>query len=97
MTTKEETKVQYLIARSDATKWELGLDDMYNEEQVLSIMGMLAYMENVERGFGHLNDQKLYNSERIENADAGNKLFAEACAGFVFFKKCILLRKQMKM
>ena len=97
MTTKEEKKAQYLIARSDATKWELGLDDKYNEEQVLTIIGILSYMENVERGFGHCNDQKLYNSERMEDADADNNLFAEACVGFAFSKKYILLRKQMKM
>lgn len=92
---KCQMKTPYFIAKSNAINWELGLDDKYNEEQVLSIMGMLAYMENMERGFGHRNDQQLYESERNEDVD--DKLFMEACIGFEFFKKCILLRKQMKM
>ena len=36
----------YCVARKCAAVWELGLEGRYSEDEIMSIMGMLSYMEN---------------------------------------------------
>lgn len=78
---------EYEIARSEAKKWELMVYEKYiNGEQYL-IMGMLAYLENIERGFGKHNDEKQYAN--IRKNDTSGRLFAETLRGFELSKKYI--------
>ena len=55
----------------------------------MSIMGILAYLENVERGFGRYNNEKVYASARKD--DVSGELFEEATRGFELSKKYIAL------
>ena len=78
---------EYEIARSEAKKWGLMVYEKYiNGEQYL-IMGMLAYLENIERGFGKHNDEKQYAN--IRKNDTSGRLFAETLRGFELSKKYI--------
>ena len=78
---------EYEIAKSQAKEWELAVYAKYiNGEQYL-IMGMLAYLENIERGFGKYNNEKQYAS--IRKNDTSGRLFAETLRGFEFSKKYI--------
>ena len=81
-------------AMNAAAKWELDLDDRYSEDDALSIKGMLSYLENIECGFGHLNDEALFKSER--QADSNGELYKEAVLGFTFSQKYIRLRRSLK-
>ena len=82
---------EYTAAMNAAAKWELDLDDRYSEDDALSIKGMLSYLENIECGFGHLNDEALFKSER--QADSNGELYKEAVLGFTFSQKYIRLRR----
>lgn len=82
-----ELSNEFEIARSEAKRWELMVYEKYiNGEQYL-IMGMLAYLENIERGFGKHNDEKQYAN--IRKNDSSGLLFAGALRGFEFSKKYI--------
>lgn len=78
-----------------ASEWEKSLDHIYNEEEVITIMNILSYHDNVFRGFGHLNDQGLYRDEC--RMDRSGKLFEEAMHGLelhIAVQKHSLLRKR---
>ena len=85
---------EYAAVTKAANLWELDVEARYCEDEILSIMGMLSYLENIERGFGHLNDEALFKDER--QADSDGKLYEEAVKGFEHFKKCIQLRRLLK-
>jgi hypothetical protein len=80
---------QYEIARNEAKKWEIGVCEKYIKREQYLIMGMLAYLENIERGFGKYNNEKQYAS--IRKNDTSGRLFAETLRGFEFTKKYIYI------
>ena len=86
--------VQHDVAMKNASDWEDEVDKQYDEEDALTIMGMVSYLENIESGFGHLNDEKLFKSER--QSDVHGILYEEAMKGFEFGKKCIHLRALLR-
>lgn len=77
-----------------ANDWENEVDKVYGEEDALAIVGMLSYLENIEGGFGHRNDEKLFKSEK--ESDVNDVLYEEALKGFELSKKCIHLRGQLR-
>ena len=91
---KRSLTVQHDAAMKDANDWEDEVDRQYNEEDALTIMSILSYFENIERGFGHLNDELMFKSER--QSDVHGVLFEEATKGFELAKKCIHLRAQLR-
>ena len=91
MNQKKELDELYCAARKCAAVWELGLEGRYSEDELMSIMGMLSYMENIERGYGHLNDEAVFASER-----RSGRLYEEAVRGFVLSKEYIRLRLLVK-
>jgi hypothetical protein len=70
---------------NDGGRWEYGLEEKYNEDQIDSIMGMLSYMVNVYNGFGRSNDESLYKDER--ESDVTGALYQEARNGFEISKR----------
>ena len=86
--------VQHDAAMKNANDWEDGVDRQYNEEDALTIMSMLSYFENIERGFGHLNDELMFKSER--QSDVHGVLYEEATKGFELAKRCIHLRALLR-
>ncbi len=72
-------KRMFEIKYHNATAWEIGLQSLYTEEQIISIENMLSYELNKRRGFGKRNDEECYRRER--GSDVGNKLYAEAMYG----------------
>lgn len=72
-------KEDYERAFKAACDWEMELPERYDEEKELSIISMLGYLDNIENGFGHRNDERLYRDERA--ADRTGKLFEEANRG----------------
>lgn len=80
----------YATALKNANDWEDDVDNQYGEDDAMTIMGMLSYLENKERGFGHLNDEKLFQSER--SSDIEGVLYEEAKKGFELSKICFQLR-----
>jgi hypothetical protein len=60
----------------------------------MSIIGMLSYLDNIERGFGHKNDEELFKSERKD--DTTGRLYEEAKKGFEFSKKYIHLGRSLR-
>jgi hypothetical protein len=80
---------EYEAARSKAREWENFVYQTFSKSDQLSIMGLLAYLENKERGFGRHNDEKVFAS--IRKGDVCGQLFAEATRGFDFSKKYIVL------
>ena len=86
--------VQHDAAMKNANDWEDGVDRQYNEEDALTIMSMMSYFENIERGFGHLNDELMFKSER--QSDVHGVLYEEATKGFELAKRCIHLRALLR-
>eukprot|EP01041_Mallomonas_annulata_P009647 gene9647-20050_t len=84
---------EYVLASQKANNWEAYVNGRYDEEDVLTIMGMLSYLDNIERGFGDLNDQLLFESER--ESDVHGILYKEAVEGSKLTKKCIHLLEQL--
>jgi hypothetical protein len=78
---------EYEIARSEAEKWKIMVYEKYINGEQHSIISMLAYLENIERGFGKHNDEKQYAN--IRKNDTSGRLFAETLRGFEFSKKYI--------
>lgn len=66
---------EYKAAREKAREWEHYVYGKFNKTDQLSIMGMLAYLKNMERGFGRYSDENTYASVR-EN-DASGRLFED--------------------
>ncbi len=79
---------------NDGGRWEIGLEEKYNEEQIDSIMGMLSYMVNAHNGVGRFNDEILYKDER--ESDVTGLLYQEACCGFKISKRNNDLRKEIE-
>ena len=65
--------------------WELGLDVRYKEEEVISIMNMLSYLDNQRRGHGKGNDEPCYKEERL--ADTNDRLYNEAVHGLELLER----------
>ena len=80
----------YKTAIKASADWEMYLNCHYDNEEVLSIMGMLSYLVNCERGFGHMNNEHLFKEER--DNDTTGKLYEEALKGFEFSKRCISIK-----
>jgi hypothetical protein len=88
------TAAQYNAAIKAAAEWEFGVEIKYCDDDILTIMGLLSYLENIELeniecGFGHLTEK-----ERQE--DSNGELYIEAMRGFSLSKKYIHLRKVLK-
>lgn len=96
---EDEKKIkEYFEALQASGDWEMYVESHYDEEEIFSIMGMLSYLENCERGFGHLNDEKLFQDEI--QSDKSGKLYKEALKGFELSKKYINLahvNKKLKL
>lgn len=73
------------IALKSAIDWEIYVKNHYSEEEFGSIIGMVCYLENIENGFGHRNNEIWFHSERKK--DTSEKLFREAKYGFEISKK----------
>lgn len=87
---KNNNNTEYASAKQAANAWELGLEERYTEDKILSIMSMLSYLVNVDRGYGHLNNEALYRAERAE--DANGRLYQETCKGLELTRKCRQLK-----
>lgn len=74
-------------------EWELKLEKKYNDEQIISIMNMLSFLENEHNGFNHFNDKSLYEEER--KADVTGLLYEEASRGFKISKKNIDMQNEI--
>eukprot|EP01041_Mallomonas_annulata_P009806 gene9806-20396_t len=85
---------QYAAAIKAAGEWECSLYARYSEKNIVSIMGMYSYLDNIELGFGHLNDENLFNSER--RADISGRLYKEATLRSSFSKIYLRLRRPLK-
>ena len=46
----------YEIARKNAREWKFSVYSEYTKSEQYLIMGMLAYLENIERGFEKYNN-----------------------------------------
>lgn len=74
-------------------EWELKLEKIYNDEQIVSIINMLTFLENEYNGFSRFNDKSLYEEER--KADVAGLLYQEACRGFKISKRNIDLQNEI--
>ena len=81
--------VEYDVARSRAREWVLHVYSTFSKGDQHSIMGILAYLENVERGFGRYNNENIYASVRKD--DISGQFYEEASRGFEFSKQYIAL------
>ncbi len=77
----EKKKFEY----DNAKDWEIGLDSLYNEDEVISILNIVSCIENKRRGFGNKNDDECYREER--KADKSNKLYKEALYGLELLER----------
>ena len=55
---------EYDAARSKAREWKLHVRSKFTKRDQFSIMGILAYLENIERGFGRYDNEKVYSSKK---------------------------------
>jgi len=79
------------VAIAAAREWEISLEEKYNnEDEALSILGMMSYHMNKERGFGKRNDEIEYRSLREQ--DIGGRWYEEALRGCEFMRECDLIR-----
>ena len=78
---------EYEIAKSESEKWKIMVHEKYINGEQHSIISMLAYLENIERGFGRYNDEKKF--EDIRKKDITGRLFTETIRGFAMSKKYI--------
>lgn len=74
-------------------EWEIDLEKKYNDEQIISIMNMLSFLENEHNGFSRFNDKSLYEEER--KMDVTGLLYREACRGFKISKRNINLQNEI--
>jgi hypothetical protein len=81
--------VEYDAARSRAREWELHVYSKFSKGDQHSLMGILAYLENIERGFGRYTNEKVYASVRKD--DISGQFYEEASRGFEFSKQYIAL------
>lgn len=51
---------EYIAARSRAREWELNVYGKFSKTDQLSITGILAYLEDIERGIGRDDNEKVY-------------------------------------
>ena len=79
----------YNEARRRARQWEEHIYCTYTKIERLSIMGMLAYLENVERGLCECNHEEGFLLARKD--DSSGQLFDEALWGLAFSKEYIML------
>lgn len=79
----------YDAARKKSRDWELSVRTRFNKTDQLSIMSMLAYFDNIERGFSRHNDEEFYIAQRT--CDTSGQLYEEAVCGFEYSKKLIHL------
>ena len=77
----EKRKIEY----DNAKDWEIGLDSLYNEDEVISILNIVSCIENKLRGFGNRNDDECYWEER--KADKNNRLYEEAIYGLELLER----------
>jgi len=71
--------VETINKSQNAGEWENNLTKLYDEEEIISILNILSYLDNQRRGYGKLNDEECYTEER--NADKNNRLYDEALRG----------------
>ena len=74
-------------------EWEIDLEKKYNDEQIISIMNMLSFLENEHNGYSRFNDKSLYEEER--KMDVTGLLYREACRGFKISKRNINLQNEI--
>jgi len=67
-------------------EWENKVETTYNEEDVLSIHGMISYFENIFNNYGKYNDENLFQSEI--NSPNGQNLLKEAKIGWELLLLC---------
>lgn len=75
---------EYEKSISETKKWKSNIYENYIKREQYLIFGMLAYLENIERGFGKYNDEKLYRN--IRKNDTSGRLYAETLHGFQISK-----------
>jgi hypothetical protein len=76
---------KWKIEYDNAKDWEIGLDSLYNEDEVISILNIVSCIENKRRGFGNRNDDECYWEER--KADKNNRLYEEALYGLELLER----------
>ena len=89
-----ETKNKRIIEYDNATDWENGLDRLYIEDEIISILNIVSCIENKRRGFGNKNDDKCYCEER--EANKNNILYEEAIYGLKLLEKGRLKNSKKK-
>jgi len=92
---KDEFEIAMSAAMSAAiaagSEWEISLEEKYNnEDEVLSILGMLSYHMNKEHGFGKRNDEIEYRS--LRQKDKSGRWYEEALRGCEFMRECDRIR-----
>eukprot|EP01031_Cornospumella_fuschlensis_P034199 gene34199-41398_t len=70
---------------SNASEWEIALNKRYGEDEIISIMNMVSYLENERRGFDCSNEEEDYREER--QADQDNRLYSEAMLGLQLLER----------
>jgi hypothetical protein len=91
---KESINEDLENARKLASEWELNVDKLYGEEEVITIFNLLNYHGNVDRGFARANDEQLYQSELKKDIDG--ILFVEAMRGLEFERGWRKIWKEVK-
>lgn len=89
-TEEDEEEKEIKIAFDANVDWEINLESVYSEEEIISIINMLSYHTNVDNGFGRANDESLYRSEKRN--DINGTLFDEAMRGLQLERKWKELR-----
>jgi hypothetical protein len=74
-----------IIEFQDYKEYQLFMDDIYDEEQQITIENFISYYMNKFKGFGHLNCEETYQDE-LKN-DINGKLHEFAMIGFNLLKK----------
>ena len=80
-----ETKNKRIIKYDNDTDWKNGLDRLYNEDEIISILNIVSCIENKRRGFGNKNNDECYREER--EADKNSRLYEEAIYGLKLLEK----------
>jgi hypothetical protein len=80
------------LARNAYEEWENRVEKAYNEDDILSIHGIISYLQNQHNGYGKSNDEDLY-AEEVKGLH-GQLLLEEARQGWALLLASKKLRKE---
>ena len=87
-------EAQYKLAVDACKEWQHHIRENYNGYGTLGILNMHAYLGNVERGFGHGNDERNFQAHRSRDKD--DRWLEEAKHGTILSKKVREISKQIR-